>query len=248
MECSRVLLVNKLQQLCLYSGGSRISRWGAWTLEAVTFRKFCMSKRKNLDPWGDVRRARPPPLDPPMLYISNFYLLNQSPDNIEGLALGESSPSRTDFFPETKLEASFSAVSRLAVLALTHLSKVLKGIYLLSVSSMVLKLLWSWKNWMKWSWNEWDSPFCFLSGILPSIFRQWSWKESLELLFILLSIAKTDLETFLHNTCMSPNLVLAGCPTMISLGVLVSTTWKIWTFLCCSINVMLPWFISFPLS
>ena len=25
---------------------------GAWTLEMVTFRKFCMSKRKNLDPWG----------------------------------------------------------------------------------------------------------------------------------------------------------------------------------------------------
>ena len=25
---------------------------GAWTPEAVTFRKFYMSKRKNLDPWG----------------------------------------------------------------------------------------------------------------------------------------------------------------------------------------------------
>ena len=33
------------------SGGSRISRrGGAWTPKAVTFRKFCMSKRKNLDP------------------------------------------------------------------------------------------------------------------------------------------------------------------------------------------------------
>ena len=39
--------------------------WGACTPEAVTFRKFCMSKRKNLDPWGEgVHRARP--LDPPM--------------------------------------------------------------------------------------------------------------------------------------------------------------------------------------
>ena len=42
---------------CLSSGGSRISRRarhgshrGAWTPEAVVFRKFCMSKWKNLDP------------------------------------------------------------------------------------------------------------------------------------------------------------------------------------------------------
>ena len=32
---------------------------GAWTPEAVTFQKICMSKRKNLDPLGGVRRARP---------------------------------------------------------------------------------------------------------------------------------------------------------------------------------------------
>ena len=25
---------------------------GAWTPKAVTFQKFCMSKWKNLDPWG----------------------------------------------------------------------------------------------------------------------------------------------------------------------------------------------------
>ena len=25
---------------------------GSLTSDAVTFRKFCMSKRKNLDPWG----------------------------------------------------------------------------------------------------------------------------------------------------------------------------------------------------
>ena len=41
-----------------FSGGSRISHRGAWTSweawnpEAVTFRKFCMSKRKNLDRGG----------------------------------------------------------------------------------------------------------------------------------------------------------------------------------------------------
>ena len=51
------------------SGGSRISRRGrgprrgAWTPEAVTFQKFCLSKPKNLDPLG-VCRARP--LDPSM--------------------------------------------------------------------------------------------------------------------------------------------------------------------------------------
>ena len=49
------------------SGGSRISRRGGvdlvggpWTPEAATFRKFCLSKRKNLDPLGRARRARPP--------------------------------------------------------------------------------------------------------------------------------------------------------------------------------------------
>ena len=43
------------------SGGSRISLkgGGAPTPEAATFRKICMSKRKNLDPWG-ARRRRPP--------------------------------------------------------------------------------------------------------------------------------------------------------------------------------------------
>ena len=42
---------------------------GTWTLEAVTFREFCMSKRKNLDPLGGggggVRRASSN-VDPPM--------------------------------------------------------------------------------------------------------------------------------------------------------------------------------------
>ena len=52
--------------LCASSGqiqhngisGYRISRRGAWT-PAVKFRKICMSKWKNLDPWGGVGRARP---------------------------------------------------------------------------------------------------------------------------------------------------------------------------------------------
>ena len=41
--------------------GGRGPRWGGgpWTPDAVMFRKFCMSKRKNLDPWGGVPRARP---------------------------------------------------------------------------------------------------------------------------------------------------------------------------------------------
>ena len=57
-----------------------------------------------------------------------------------GLAHCESfSPSTADFLSETKLEASFSATSQFAVLALTQLSKVLKEIDLLFVSSMVLK-------------------------------------------------------------------------------------------------------------
>ena len=36
---------------------------GAPTPEAVTFRTFCMSKRKNLDPWG--RAPGMTSLDPP---------------------------------------------------------------------------------------------------------------------------------------------------------------------------------------
>ena len=59
---------------------------------------------------------------------------------LPGLAGGGSfSLSRADLFPEMSLEASFSGMSHFAVLALTPLSKVLKGIYLLFVSSMVLK-------------------------------------------------------------------------------------------------------------
>ena len=33
---------------------------GALTPEAVTFRKFCMSKQKNLDPWGACAGHAPP--------------------------------------------------------------------------------------------------------------------------------------------------------------------------------------------
>ena len=48
-------------------GEGRGPRRGAWTPEAVTFPRLCMSKQKNMDPWGGVRRARP--LDPPMKTI-----------------------------------------------------------------------------------------------------------------------------------------------------------------------------------
>ena len=58
---SSLLLASALSGVVYYiasqnSGGSGISRGGrgprrgAWTPEAVTFQKFCMSKRKNLDP------------------------------------------------------------------------------------------------------------------------------------------------------------------------------------------------------
>ena len=60
----------------LTSGGSRISRrgdvdlvGGVWTPEAVTFQKFCMSKRKNWDPQRAC--AGHAPLDPPMLMAIN---------------------------------------------------------------------------------------------------------------------------------------------------------------------------------
>ena len=43
------------------NGGSRISRRGGRgpRKKAVTFWKFCMSKRKNWDPWGGACRAPP---------------------------------------------------------------------------------------------------------------------------------------------------------------------------------------------
>ena len=45
-------------------GGMDLRR-GTWTPDVATFQKICMSKWKNLDPWGDMCRARPS-LDPPM--------------------------------------------------------------------------------------------------------------------------------------------------------------------------------------
>ena len=46
-------------------------RRGAWTPEAVTFRKICMSKRKNRDPLGGPLgwACQVRPLDPPMSFI-----------------------------------------------------------------------------------------------------------------------------------------------------------------------------------
>ena len=62
-----------------HSDGSTISRRGGvdlpvgrrWLSRRLRFKKFCMSKRKNLDPWGSMRRTGP--LDPPMKH-SQFYL------------------------------------------------------------------------------------------------------------------------------------------------------------------------------
>ena len=76
----------------------------------------------------------------------------------------------------------------------------------------------------EWSGKDPDLLFYFLCHGLPSIFSWWSWKELLKLVFSLFSMAEMDLETFLHNIQMRPNLTLTGCPMMISLGVLVSTT------------------------
>ena len=41
---------------------------------------------------------------------------------------------------------------------------------------------------------------------------------------VIFSIAKTDFDIFLQKTHIRPNLMLAGWPTMIGFGVLVSTT------------------------
>ena len=51
----------------------RRPRRGAPTPEAATFRKICMSKRKNLDPWGGASGA---PLDPPMPCSDNMNLFS----------------------------------------------------------------------------------------------------------------------------------------------------------------------------
>ena len=55
-------------------GGRGPRRGGAWTPKAVTFQKFCMSKRKNLDPGGLAPGT--PPLDPPMLMIVHVIVMN----------------------------------------------------------------------------------------------------------------------------------------------------------------------------
>ena len=97
---------------------------------------------------------------------------------------------------------------------------VLKELSDCALSAVVLKGV------DEWSWKGSDLLLCFIHGSLPSTFKQGSWKEFLELVFALFSMAKTNLETFLHKTQMSPSLMLAGCPTMISFGILVSTTKK----------------------
>ena len=103
------------------------------------------------------------------------------------------------------------------LLPCVSLAGVLKGVLVHVHIARVLKEL------DGWSWKDLDAILWFFSDALPSIFKQGSWKESLEPVFVLFSVAETDLETFLHNTWMRPSLVLAACPTMISLHVLVST-------------------------
>ena len=48
-----------------------------------------------------------------------------------------------------------------------------------------------------------------------------SWQS---LVFALFSMAEMDLDTYLHNTQMRPNLTVTGCPIMISFGVFWSMT------------------------
>ena len=48
--------------------GGRGPRRGAWTPEAATFRKICMSKLNNWVPQGG-RAPGAPALNPPMLYL-----------------------------------------------------------------------------------------------------------------------------------------------------------------------------------
>ena len=86
------------------------------------------------------------------------------------------------------------------------LAQVFKGVSVHVHIAMVLKEL------DGWSWKDLDATIWFLSDVLPSISNQWFPKESLELAFVLFSMAlKTDLETFLHNTWMRPSLELASC-------------------------------------
>ena len=85
----------------------------------------------------------------------------------------------------------------------------------------LLYLLLSSEGLERWSWKEQDLfPdlfFHYLHWILPSMFLMW-----VRLLGVV-SMAETVLAMFFHNTCIRPSLTLAGCPTMISLCVHVST-------------------------
>ena len=46
-------------------GGAHLIEGGELTPDAATFRKICMSKRKNLDPWGGGVDAGRAPGTPP---------------------------------------------------------------------------------------------------------------------------------------------------------------------------------------
>ena len=69
------------------------------------------------------------------------------------------------------------------------LAGVLKGVSVQVHIAMVLKEL------DGWSWKDFDATIWFLSCVLLSIFKWWSWNESLEMVFVLFSMAEIDLET-----------------------------------------------------
>ena len=64
----------------------------------------------------------------------------------------------------------------------------------------------------EWSLLDSHLLLCFLCSILPSMFNGWSWRRFLGLV----SMAAIDLTMVLHKTWIRPNLILAGCLTMIS--------------------------------
>ena len=133
-----------------------------------------------------------------------------------GLAHCESfSLSMADFLSEMKLKASFNAMSQFTVLALIQSSKVLKGIDLLFVSTMVLKegiLLTSYPV----SWKETfflpDLPMVQKEIFLP-LFLTVSLTllaSSFSLMTLMLSITGVFIGTNLRLFCSFLPCVLAG--------------------------------------
>ena len=69
-------------------------------------------------------------------------------------------------------------------------SRVLKGCSDYVCLAMALKEV------DEWSWRDSDLLLCFLCGGLPSIFKLWSWKGFLELVFTLFPMAKQTWKQF----------------------------------------------------